>query len=140
MVLKLIDLPKCLILYLVLIMLPIATTIHETGHLIASEYLGIGGVIESSNINRVISLVIPVPDNAKFLFYASGGLYQFIIFFGTSLFMEKTSKTSFRMVAIQGLTEAIFEPNNYMRLSRNNFMLGVLMALLYFGYTFMKGR
>jgi len=139
-VLDLIDLPKCLILYLLLIIVPIAKPIHETGHLIASEYLGIGGVIESSNINRVIPLIIPVPDNAKFLFYASGGFYQFIVFFGTSLFMEETSKTSFRMVAIQGLTESIFESNTYMRLSRNNFMLGVLMAFLYFGYVLKKSK
>ena len=133
-----INLPKTLILYLILSILPIAVPIHEIGHLMASDYLGIGGVIESDNINRVKPLVIPVPDDAKFLFYVSGGLYQFLVFFVISLFMDKSSGLPFKMVAIEGLTISIFEPNTYMRISRNHYMIGVFSALAYFAYALMQ--
>ena len=133
-----INLSKALLLYFILTLLPIAAPIHETGHLFASEYLGIGSVIESSQINKVVPLVVPLPDDAKFLFYVSGGLYQFSVFFVISLFLDKTSELAFKMVAIQGLVEGVFETNTYMRLSRKNHVVGVVFALTYFGYVFIK--
>ena len=133
-----IDLPKTLILYLILSILPIAVPIHEIGHLMALDYLGIGGVIESDRINTVMPLVIPVPDDAKLLVYTSGGLYQCLVFFVISLFLDKGSGLPFKMVSIEGFITAIFEPNNFMRMSHNHYMIGVLFALMYFGYALMQ--
>ena len=133
-----VNVPKIFLLYVILTLLPIATSIHETGHLLACEYLGIEGVIESSNINRVVLASFPESDFDILLLYMSGGLYQCLVFFGISLFMDKNSGLAFKMIAIEGLITAICEPNKLLRMTRYHYIIGVLSALAYLLYIFIQ--
>jgi hypothetical protein len=112
--------------------------VHEYGHLISSILLGFGGTIFSGKPWAVYPLVKPVGDQ-WILFYLSGGLFQFIVFYLMSLrAQDLNTKIANRMTALIGLIEGITEPIRYLRLTGLGATLGITISFLYLAYILVK--
>lgn len=109
----------------------VSTMVHEYGHLICSKALGFNGFIMSEALTSVYHSTKPVGFQWT-VFYLSGGLLQFLVFWLMSLKADDYgAKIADRMTALIGLVEGLVEPFRFFRLTGLGASLGIIFAFIY---------
>ena len=118
----------------------VATMIHEYGHLICSSILQFHAHIPSKALNMVFPETSP-EGVEWFLFYLSGGVFQFIVFWLMSFrASDSGTRISNRMTAIIGLFEGLTEWSFEFRMSGLGAALGIIFAFIYLTYTIIRHK